>query len=621
MSKNDFLDIVASISRKTLIVLSGLILSLVLLEAGLRLGGFIFSSIQGYENLRSTKQKGAYRILCLGESTTEGQYPHLLEQVLNQHHMGTRFSVIDKGKSATDSFFILSRVESYLAEYHPDIVVAMMGINDSGVRYYEDIPESGTWLFKHCRVYRFGRTLYMHLLNKLRKKDIYGSNRTDRGRTAKPEDARTVKETAFSDEMPSNKVRRSDLKGREGSPGLRNPSLNRSRFFEAEESLKKAIELNPKNDDAYAGLGRFYLEHGNSPQAGDLFSKAIELNPKNDDAYAGLGRFYLEHGNSPQAGDLFSKAIELNPKNNDARVGLGRLYLEQGKFSQAEDTFKKAIEMNSADDHAYFELGSLYRKQVKQSEAENAFKKAIELNPENDIAYMELGQLYRSQEKYPQAEDLYKRTIELNPENYNAYHGLGFIYLDQGKLSQAEDSFKKAAGLHPREDHLCVQLAWLCLDQNKFAQAEDWFKKAIELQPQDHHLYSAISIFYEKIRKPELANKYAQKAKELRFWSLNSVTVSNYLKLKEILDRKGIKLICVQYPMRNLGPLKKIFENDKDVIFVDNERVFKEALKQGSYKEYFKDMFAGDFGHCTQKGNELLAQNIADVILKEIFNK
>jgi Tfp pilus assembly protein PilF len=587
MSKNDFLDIVASISRKTLIVLSGLILSLVLLEAGLRLGGFIFSSIQGYENLRSTKQKGAYRILCLGESTTEGQYPHLLEQVLNQHHMGTRFSVIDKGKSATDSFFILSRVESYLAEYHPDIVVAMMGINDSGVRYYEDIPESGTWLFKHCRVYRFGRTLYMHLLNKLRKKDIYGSNRTDRGRTAKPEDARTVKETAFSDEMPSNKVRRSDLKGREGSPGLRNPSLNRSRFFEAEESLKKAIELNPKNDDAYAGLGRFYLEHGNSPQAGDLFSKAIEL----------------------------------NPKNNDARVGLGRLYLEQGKFSQAEDTFKKAIEMNSADDHAYFELGSLYRKQVKQSEAENAFKKAIELNPENDIAYMELGQLYRSQEKYPQAEDLYKRTIELNPEIFNAYHGLGFIYLDQGKLSQAEDSFKKAAGLHPREDHLCVQLAWLCLDQNKFAQAEDWFKKAIELQPQDHHLYSAISIFYEKIRKPELANKYAQKAKELRFWSLNSVTVSNYLKLKEILDRKGIKLICVQYPMRNLGPLKKIFENDKDVIFVDNERVFKEALKQGSYKEYFKDMFAGDFGHCTQKGNELLAQNIADVILKEIFNK
>jgi hypothetical protein len=32
-------------------------------------------------------------------------------------------------------------------------------------------------------------------------------------------------------------------------------------------------------------------------------------------------------------------------------------------------------------------------------------------------------------------------------------------------------------------------------------------------------------------------------------------------------------------------------------------------------------MFAGDFGHCTVKGNTLLAQNIADVILREVFNK
>jgi len=32
-------------------------------------------------------------------------------------------------------------------------------------------------------------------------------------------------------------------------------------------------------------------------------------------------------------------------------------------------------------------------------------------------------------------------------------------------------------------------------------------------------------------------------------------------------------------------------------------------------------MFGGDFGHCTPKGNRLLATNIADVILKEVFHK
>jgi hypothetical protein len=49
--------------------------------------------------------------------------------------------------------------------------------------------------------------------------------------------------------------------------------------------------------------------------------------------------------------------------------------------------------------------------------------------------------------------------------------------------------------------------------------------------------------------------------------------------------------------------------------------VFKAALKTSSYKEYFMDMFEGDFGHCTRKGNKLLAENIAEVLIKEYFSK
>ena len=73
--------------------------------------------------------------------------------------------------------------------------------------------------------------------------------------------------------------------------------------------------------------------------------------------------------------------------------------------------------------------------------------------------------------------------------------------------------------------------------------------------------------------------------------------------------------------MRSIEPLKKIFAQDEGIIFVDNESIFREALKKASHKEYFEDMFGGDFGHCTEKGNKLLAENIANVILKEVFNK
>jgi hypothetical protein len=43
------------------------------------------------------------------------------------------------------------------------------------------------------------------------------------------------------------------------------------------------------------------------------------------------------------------------------------------------------------------------------------------------------------------------------------------------------------------------------------------------------------------------------------------------------------------------------------------------AALEESYQGYFRDMFGGDFGHCTPKGNRLLAKNIAQEILKNIL--
>ena len=74
--------------------------------------------------------------------------------------------------------------------------------------------------------------------------------------------------------------------------------------------------------------------------------------------------------------------------------------------------------------------------------------------------------------------------------------------------------------------------------------------------------------------------------------------------------------------MRNVDPLKRIFRgNDKGIIFVDNEKIFKDAVAGDGYQKYFRDIFGGEFGHCTEEGNRLLAKNAASVILKEVFGK
>jgi len=161
------------------------------------------------------------------------------------------------------------------------------------------------------------------------------------------------------------------------------------------------------------------------------------------------------------------------------------------------------------------------------------------------------------------------------------------------------------------------------IHNNNYAKAEGVFKAAIRLHPKSDKMYRALIELYRQTGDNRSAAEYSMLKSKLNLSdsSCTDMTSRNYLKLKKILDQRNIRLVCVQYPVRALSPLKRIFEEQDGVLFVDNENIFKNALRQSSYSEYFLDMFAGDFSHCTEKGNKLLAENIANVILKEVFHK
>ena len=265
---------------------------------------------------------------------------------------------------------------------------------------------------------------------------------------------------------------------------------------------------------------------------------------------------------------------------------LKKCYAENVNFMQGEDTSNKPSEVNSKDERAHIELGKSYVRQGNYLQAEESFKKALKLNPRSDDAYLWRGRMYyESFKNNTQAVTFFQKAIELNPRNADAYIELAGIYVTEGNYIQAKELLSKLIAITPEDERTQRGLAVLNAEINKHNSG--------------------------KILSDNITSK-SQK-------SCNLITYQNYLKLKQILDSRGIQLVCVQYPICSIEPLKKIFEGQEGVIFVDNEQVFKDALKKEPYKEYFTDMFAGDFGHCTRKGNRLLAENIANVIMKEHF--
>ncbi len=613
-----------TLRQKIKLLILGICLFFVVLELGLRFGGFVISSVQAWRNNRGLSQKPQYKILCLGESTTAiggaTSYPAQLENILNDHNKKFRFAVINKGVIGTKTKIIVKDLEYNLNKYKPDMVITMMGINDNdGYIIYGRMPNSKLKrLFGELRVYKLFYLTRAHIEAKL--SEILANKSGD----AYLPDSVLHKETPIDNkEVADYEEKLRNL--------IRNNPVDFNSYFElgqlymskgmpekVEALIKEYIGFNPKDHKGYKVLSLFSASQGNLPGAMAACKKTLELNPKDDKLCADLGNLLIKK-NADLSVELFNKALEINPKSDAACLGLGWYYLNQNNIIQAQEYFLRASRINPGNDNAYAGLGWCYRIQFDSDRAEAVFRKAIRLNPRNDSAYAGLGWCYINRAELFKAEGFLKTAIMLNPKSEFGYNGLGWIYLQHGDVKGAIAIVEKGLKRMSRSNFgVYLTLGWYYLNTKQYSQAEESFLKAVELNPTSERPYLSLAKLYEDAGNHELAKKYRFKSKEIRDKQDYSETISNYLRLKEILGKEGIKLICVQYPMRSLEPLKNIFSSSAGMTFVDNEKIFKDAVEKDGYLAYFFDMFAGDFGHCTPKGNKLLAENISYGVLSAI---
>jgi regulator of sirC expression with transglutaminase-like and TPR domain len=128
---------------------------------------------------------------------------------------------------------------------------------------------------------------------------------------------------------------------------------------EATERLRRAVEIDPDNSQAWVLLAGVYNET-NSDKAIHCYENAIKLNPKSYLAYRGLGNYYLKRKNYSLAEAYYGKAIDINSfrfapiyKNQAiARTQIGNnrgakedliKYLEQMPTAQDRKSIEEAL--------------------------------------------------------------------------------------------------------------------------------------------------------------------------------------------------------------------------------------------------------------------------------------
>lgn len=589
--------------RKISVMILGVFLCLVAIEAVLQALGMVYSLQKSHRNKAGKDGGEVYKILCLGDSMTDEQYPWQLEEVLNARHVGVKFKVIDEGHGGTNSDFILINLKKYLEEYYPDMVVTMTGVTDIGKDLVVFEYGSAPW-YTALRSYKLIKILKFYVKAKM----IEINNK----RIKAPDDPaidRRNRSNVASDPIRSviNTVK--DMRNKDADAYIAEGEsyMGQDKYEEAEKMFRKVIEINFKDDRAYEEIGRLCTKQRKYKEAEKIYRKAIEINPQNDDAYVGLGDLYSVQLRFKEAEEIYQKAIEIDPKIAKAYIGLGNSYRDQKKYKQAEEIYQKAIERDPKDVNACIELGISYEEQKKYNQAEKIFQKASEINPEDDRSYAWIGQLRLEQKKYKQAEEIYQKAIEIIPNSERVYLRMGRLYKQLGNYKKAEEMFLKTIKVNPKHYKTYAELGHLYRTQGKYKEA--MFLKTIE-NDQRQNVQEVENISLRYLEKDDSMNSSAYYGQKIKY---------NYGKLREILGQRKIKLVCVEYPTRSILPLKSMLAPDDGVIFVDNEKSFKDGVAREGYDAYFIDETHGTWGHCTYKGNRLLAENIADAIIKGAF--
>lgn len=159
--------------------------------------------------------------------------------------------------------------------------------------------------------------------------------------------------------------------------------LGKNNFAEAERKFIDAIALDPKDAEAYHGLGELYWEQGKMTEARETFEFLLKLNAENYEVYSHLGNIALAQGDLERARDYQLKSIELDSAAAVHYLDLARVYKESGKMDEAYESLQKAAGLEPNNPRNLDALLDLSIMMGKKKEAKEALIKLKEVNSEN----------------------------------------------------------------------------------------------------------------------------------------------------------------------------------------------------------------------------------------------
>ncbi|MFN0171763.1 MAG: protein kinase domain-containing protein [Bryobacteraceae bacterium] len=290
--------------------------------------------------------------------------------------------------------------------------------------------------------------------------------------------------------------------------------------------LGSARPVNREAHNAY--LQGAFLTHRptreNIDTAQRYFELALEKDPNNALAHAGLARVWLiHHGHGwvpareayPKMVAAAEKALALDDGLPEAHHSLGMVKgFVQRDYPAAEESFRRAIELdpNYPDARVYYArlLGVLKR----TAEAMPQMERALELDPHNPFFRARYAHLLNLVRRYDEAIAQARRALTNDPDQQQAKLATLSAFVGKGMLKEAlEVQFSRRAGANPEE---IKQAAQRLYELGDYPGAARILADLVEARWRNGLVFWGLPVFYMMSGQPDKLVEFWERTAEER---------------------------------------------------------------------------------------------------------
>jgi predicted Zn-dependent protease len=264
-------------------------------------------------------------------------------------------------------------------------------------------------------------------------------------------------------------------------------------YQRARLELKNAIQIQPKNAEAYHALAMVELKDKEIKRAFGYFNKAVELKPDLIDAQAELARLLLAARMPDKSKEKVALVLTQDPQHQPARLVQAALLLGEKKVTEAKNIIDTLHQEGATAPELYTMLVTIAAREQDLVRAEAVAREGVEKNPDNMRLRSLLTSIYMKTDKKDAAEEVLRENIGKAPEQIKHRLALAEFFWTTDRRQKAEEALTQLANLEMENETNRIAVAEYYQRKQEIDKAEAQLKEGLAAHADSFKLRTALS--------------------------------------------------------------------------------------------------------------------------------